>query len=110
MKPSIAVQRYRADIQRVVAAHGACNPRIFGSSAKGTDTEESDIDLLVDPIPGRTTLMGLARIKRDIETVTGIATDILTPLALPERFRQAVLDEAVQIRNSTEPYHAQHLD
>jgi predicted nucleotidyltransferase len=54
--------------------------------------------------------MGLARIKRDIETVTGIATDILTPLALPERFRQAVLDEAVQIRNSTEPYHAQHLD
>jgi len=97
MKPSDAVHLYQAEIQRVVEANGACNPRIFGSSAKGTDTEESDIDLLVDPIPGKTSLMSLARIKHGIETLTGVATDVLTPMALPERFRQTVLDEAVRL-------------
>ena len=97
MKPSAAVHRYQAEIRRVVEAHGASNPRIFGSSAKGTDTEGSDIDLLVDPIPGKTTLMSLARIKRHIENLTGVTTDVLTPMALPERYRQAVLDEAVRL-------------
>lgn len=97
MKPSAAVHLYQEEIHRVVELHGARNPRIFGSSARGTDTENSDIDLLVDPIPGKTTLMSLARIKQGIEAITGIATDVLTPMALPERFRQAVLDEAVRI-------------
>jgi hypothetical protein len=97
MKPSIAVQQYRTEIRRLVAAHGASNPRVFGSSANGTDTEESDIDLLVDPIPGTTTLMSLARIQCAINSLTGIATDVRTPLSLPERFRQAVLDQAVRI-------------
>jgi hypothetical protein len=97
VKPSAAVSLYRKEIRRVVEAHGASNPRLFGSSAKGTDTEQSDIDLLVDPIPGTTTLMSLARIKDRIETLTGVSTDVLTPMALPEHFRQAVLDEAVRI-------------
>ena len=94
MKPSVALQTYRDRIRLVVETHGARNPRVFGSVVHGTDDETSDLDLLVDPIDGRTTLLSLVRIKRDIESLTGVATDVLTPLSLHERFRQIVLAEA----------------
>ena len=94
MKPSDVLRLYRNDIRRVVAQHGARNPRVFGSVVHGDDTDDSDLDLLVDPIDGKTTLTSLVRIKREIEQLTGVATDVLTPMALHERFRNAVLAEA----------------
>jgi predicted nucleotidyltransferase len=92
-----ALRFHRADIRRVVEINGARNPRVFGSALHGNDTGESDLDLLVDPIDGRTTLTSLVRIKREIEALTGVATDVLTPMALHERFRDVVLAEAVPV-------------
>jgi predicted nucleotidyltransferase len=97
MKPSVALQAHRDMIRLVVERHGACNPRVFGSVLHGVDDETSDLDLLVDPIEGKTTLLSLVRIKREIESLTGISTDVLTPLSLHERFRQVVLAEAKPI-------------
>lgn len=97
MKPSEALQLHRNDIRRVVALNNACNPRVFGSALHGDDTDESDLDLLVDPIEGKTTLTSLVRIKREVEAITGVTTDVLTPMALHERFRQSVLAEAIPI-------------
>lgn len=97
MKPSEALRSHRSAIRRVVENNGAANPRVFGSAAHGEDTEESDLDLLVDPIDGRTTLGSLVRIKREVEAITGVATDVLTPMALHERFRSAVLAEAIPL-------------
>jgi len=57
----------------------------------------SDLDLLVDPIDGRTTLTSLVRIKREVEALTGVCTDVLAPMALHERFRQTVLSEAAPV-------------
>jgi hypothetical protein len=94
MKPSDALRLHRGDIRRVVEQYGASNPRVFGSVLHGEDSDESDLDILVDPIEGKTTLASLVRIKREIESLTGVRTDVLTPMALHERFRQAVLAEA----------------
>ena len=82
MKPSDALQLHRNEIRRVVEQYGARNPRVFGSVVHGDDTDGSDLDLLVDPIEGMTTLTSLVRIKREIELLTGVATDVLTPMAL----------------------------
>lgn len=97
MKPSEALRLHRADIRRVVEVNGARNPRVFGSVLHGEDSSESDLDILVDPIDGRTTLTSLVRIKREIEALTGVPTDVLTPMALHERFRNAVLEEAAPV-------------
>ncbi|MHB8474522.1 MAG: nucleotidyltransferase family protein [Gammaproteobacteria bacterium] len=70
MRPSDALRKYRSEIRDIVARHGALAPRVFGSAAYGTDTEESDLDLLVDPTP-RTTLMTLAAIQLDAEQLLG---------------------------------------
>ena len=97
MKPSIALNLHRDDIRRVVERNGARNPRVFGSAIHGDDTDDSDLDLLVDPIDGKTTLTSLVRIKREVELLTGVNTDVLTPMALHERFRQTVLAEAMPV-------------
>lgn len=97
MRPSEALQLHRNDIRRVVEQNNARNPRIFGSVLHGDDTDGSDLDLLVDPVEGKTTLTNLVRIKREIEAITGVTTDVLTPMALHERFRQAVLAEAAPV-------------
>lgn len=97
MKPSEALQLYRDDIRRIVENNDASNPRIFGSSVHGGDTEDSDLDLLVDPIDGKTTLISLAQIQLEIESLTGVPVDIATPMALNERYRRQVLNEAVPV-------------
>ena len=97
MRPSEALQLYRNDIRRIVEQNDARNPRVFGSSVHGGDTESSDLDLLVDPIDGKTTLFSLAQIQLEIESLTGVQVDIATPMALHERYRRQVLNEAVPV-------------
>ncbi len=97
MKPSVALGFHREAIQRMVERNDACKPRVFGTVARGEDTDDSDLDLLVDPIDGKTTLLSLVRIKRELEQTLGIKTDILTPDSLHERFKQKVLGEALPV-------------
>jgi len=76
-----------------VAANRGLNPRVFGSVLRGEDTEDSDLDLLVDPTPD-TSLMDIAKIQNSIQKLLGISVDVLTPKALPEQWRDKVISEA----------------
>ena len=93
MRPSEVLPKHRETIRRLVAEAGMANPRVFGSVLHGTDEEDSDLDLLVDPAP-RTSLLDVAGLQIEIETRTGVKVDLLTPKCLPLKFRQRVLDEA----------------
>ena len=93
MKPSEALHSHSAAIRRIVVAHRAQNPRVFGSVLHGEDTEESDLDILVDPT-AQTTLMDIAAIQVELQRLLGVTVDVLTPKALPEHFRSSVLAEA----------------
>jgi predicted nucleotidyltransferase len=96
MKPSIALHSHRAAIRRIVESHRARNARVFGSVVHGNDADGSDLDLLIDPTP-ETTLMDVAAIQVELEKLLGITVDVLTPKALPEKFRGSVLAEAVPV-------------
>ena len=93
MKPSEAFQVHRAAIRRIVEHHRARNVRVFGSVLHGDGVDGGDLDLLVDPLP-QTTLMDIAAIQVELERILGVPVDVLTPKALPEKFRGAVLAEA----------------
>jgi predicted nucleotidyltransferase len=80
----------------VVLAHRAQNPRVFGSVVSGQDTDDSDLDLLIDPT-SHTTLMDVAAIQVELEKLLGIPVDVLTPNALPDKFRHLVLAQAVVV-------------
>ncbi len=60
----------------------------------GEDTEDSDLDLLVEPT-AETTLMDIARIQVELKHLLAIEVNVLTPRALPEKWRQLVIDEAL---------------
>ena len=96
MKPSFALQSHRAAIRGVVESHRATNPRVFGSVARGADGEDSDLDILVDPTPD-TTLFDIGAIRHELRKLLGVEVDVLTPDALPDKFRAAVLAQAVRI-------------
>jgi hypothetical protein len=63
---------------------------------RGEATADSDLDLLVDPLPG-TTLLDLGAIQIELEEALGIPVDVLTPGDLPRKFRDEVLREAVPV-------------
>ena len=93
MKPSLALEANCVAIRRIVAAHRATNPRVFGSVLHGEDAESSDLDLLVDPLEG-TTLFDLGGIVYELEQLLGVPVDLLTPKAISRRFRDEVIAEA----------------
>lgn len=55
-RPSVVLQQNRDLIRNVALLHRTVNLRVFGSVVHGDDTETSDLDLLVDPLPGATLL------------------------------------------------------
>jgi predicted nucleotidyltransferase len=69
-------------IRQVVAAHRAGNPRVFGSVAHGEDTENSDLDLLVDPQP-KMSLFDPGAIIAELNELLGIQVDVATPGGTP---------------------------
>ncbi|MCC7279667.1 MAG: nucleotidyltransferase domain-containing protein [Chromatiaceae bacterium] len=83
-------------MKQVVFRHRATNPRVFGSVAQGTDDEDSDLDLLVDPLPD-TSLLDVAMIQVELETLLGVPVDVVTPNGLAAGFRDRVLDEALAL-------------
>lgn len=96
MKPSKAFADNRDAIRRVVESHRACNARVFGSVLHGQDTDSSDLDILIDPTSD-TTLMDVAKIQVELQELLGVTVDVLTPKALPDKFRKRVLAEAMPV-------------
>jgi uncharacterized protein len=93
MKPSDALAAHRSELRELVGRHGLARPRVFGSVLSGTDTEESDLDLLVEPAES-TGLLTLAAFKIDAEKLLGVPVSVLTPNALPPKFRSEVLQHS----------------
>jgi hypothetical protein len=83
----------RDEILAILGAHGASNPRLFGSVARGEDRPESDIDLLVDMEAGRS-LIDLISLQQALESRLGRRVDLLTPPALNRHMRDRILAEA----------------
>jgi predicted nucleotidyltransferase len=96
VRPSIALQAHREAIREIALRHRVRNVRVFGSVLHGNDTEDSDLDLLVDPMP-EATLMDIARIQVEVAKLLNVSVDVLTPNALPDKFRVQVMTEAVSV-------------
>lgn len=88
-----ALRRERSRLLELARRRGVCKLRVFGSVARGEDTDESDIDLLAELESGRT-LVDLAGFQRDVSEALGVPVDVATPTMLKARIRDEVLAEA----------------
>lgn len=93
MRPSAVLASQRSTIRETVGRFPVANPRVFGSVLHGTDRDGSDLDLLVDALPGAT-LFDLGGLQEELESQLGVPVEVLTPTDLPATFRAAVLAEA----------------
>jgi predicted nucleotidyltransferase len=93
MRPSEVFEQNRALIREMVASRRAANPRVFGSVLHGTDHDGSDIDILVDTLPGAT-LFDLGGLQEELAERLGIPVQVVTPPELSRYFRDKVLAEA----------------
>ena len=87
---------HRRDVQAVLTRHGLSNARVFGSVVRGEDTDDSDLDILVDVAPG-VGLLGLARCERDLEALLGVQVDLVPADDLKPAVASAALAEARQL-------------
>ncbi|OQP87696.1 nucleotidyltransferase [Rhizobium rhizosphaerae] len=96
MKPSVALEQNREAIRAVVGRFRAANPRFLGSVLRGDDRDGSDLDIIVDALPGAT-LFDLGGLQVTLETMLGVPVDLLTPGDLPETFRADALKDACPV-------------
>jgi len=83
----------RSAVREAAGRFRAANLRVFGSVLHGIDEDGSDLDLLVDALPGAT-LFDLGGLQDELESLLGVRVDLLTPTDLPTKFRAKILAEA----------------
>ena len=93
MRPSQALSQHRHAVCLAAARYHVANPRVFGSALHGNDRDGSDLDLLVDTLPG-TTLFDLGGLQEELQELLGVSVDVLTLKDLPVKFRDIVRQEA----------------
>lgn len=86
----------REQVVEAALRHGVRSIRVFGSVARGTNAEGSDLDLLVEFEPGRD-LFDLIELKDELEEVSGRSVDIVTERSLSPHIREKVLREAMPL-------------
>ncbi|OHV81304.1 nucleotidyltransferase family protein [Ensifer sp. LCM 4579] len=96
MRPSVALERHRAAVRMLVGSFRATNPRVFGSAVRGDDADGSDLDILVDALPGAT-LFDLGGLQVELEDMLGVPVHLLTPGDLPETTSARALVEALPV-------------
>ena len=70
--------------------------RVFGSFARGDESDDSDIDLIAD-FTERKSLLDLVRIERELSEHLGRKVDLLTEGSLSPYLRERILGEAVVV-------------
>ncbi len=80
----------------ILKEHGVAHAALFGSSARGEATSQSDLDLLVE-FKGSKSLLDLVALKLELEEKTGRAVDVLTYRSLHPALRERILNEQVSI-------------
>lgn len=90
MNQKILDKRYR--IYDIAKKYEAKNIRIFGSQLRGSERQNSDIDLIVEF--GEPNLLDRIRMKHDLEEELGMPVDLLTDDSLHPLLRDEILSEA----------------
>jgi len=90
------IREKRPEILRILAIHGARNPRLFGSRARGQGRPSSDVDVLVEMEPGRT-LLDLVHLEQDLGETLGRRVDVVTDQGISPYLRARIEADAVPL-------------
>lgn len=93
-----SIAAHRDDLQESLKRHAASNPRLFGSVARRDATPNSDIDIIVDLLPGGANpLMRLAGLSEEFRLILGRNVDVVAVDLLKAPVAKTALDHAIAI-------------
>lgn len=96
LRAAIAAHRDALDV--VLRRYRATNPRLFGSVARGDATRDSDIDLLVDLLPGGgNDLLRVAGVAEELSQILGSRVDVVAASLLRAEVSSSALADAVAL-------------
>ena len=90
------IEKKKPDIINILKKYNASNIRIFGSYARGEETADSDLDLLID-FEGGVSLFDRIALKQELEDLLGIKVDVAKPDNLHCLIREQVMKEAIKL-------------
>lgn len=90
------IARRRREIERIGREYGIRSIRLFGSVARGSADESSDVDFLVSTDPG-VSLLSLGGFQVEVERLLGIKVDVVTAEGLRPHIRKRAIEEAVAL-------------
>ncbi len=90
------ISNIRRRVVPILKRHEIRRAALFGSFARGEQTAQSDLDLLVEFRRGKS-LFDLVALKMDLESKTGRKVDLLTYRSLHRSIRERVLSEQVTL-------------
>ena len=81
-------------IRNFCREHNIRQLSLFGSVLRNDFSAESDVDMLVEFVPGHTPGLAFFSLQRDLSKLIGRQVDLNTANDLDPSFRRVVLDEA----------------
>ncbi len=93
-----AIAGHRRALEEILGRYAATNARLFGSVARGDATAESDIDLLVDLLPGGgNELLRVSGIAEELTALLGTRVDVVATSLLRGEVSSSALADAVAV-------------
>lgn len=96
MKTGTLILERKEEILKIAYRHGARNLRLFGSFARGQESQSSDIDILVE-VGENPSPWFPAGLIADLEELLGTRVHVVTVWALHSSIRDNVLEQAVPL-------------
>ena len=90
------LRSHRGQILDLATRHGARNVRVFGSTVRGDERANSDVDLLVEVESGRT-LLDVIALEQDLADLLGRSVEVLTDRGLSPYLQDRILAEAAPL-------------
>ena len=92
------IAEHRDELDAILVRYQAANPRLFGSVARGDATSDSDIDLLVDLMPGGgNELLRVAGIAEELSGLLGTRVDVVAASLLRGEVSASALADSVAV-------------
>lgn len=92
----MTVERIIQAITPILKKHGIRRAGLFGSYAKNSTTQNSDVDILVE-LGSDFSLLDFIRVKLDLEDILKTKVDLVEYQAIKPRLKNKILSEEMRI-------------